>query len=102
LANAQFGTLFPVRRSIRNAIKEIDMIGKIIGGIAGANAASHLRGIGGPGGALLGVGAASLMRRMSPLGLIALAAGGYAFKRYKDKQEKPSRKRQPKVKPSAT
>jgi len=77
------------------------MFGKIIGGIAGAKASDHFRGIGGTGGALLGVGAATLLRRLSPLGLVALAAGGYAFKRYRDKQEKPGRKRQPKVKPSA-
>ena len=78
------------------------MFGKIIGGIAGAKAANHFRGVGGTGGALLGVGAASLMRRMSPLGLVALAAGGYAFKRYKDKQDKPAtRKRQTKAKTNA-
>lgn len=69
------------------------MIGKIIGAVAGAKAADRVRGIGSPGGALLGVGAATLLRRLSPLGLIAAVAGGYAFKRYTDKREKPERSR---------
>jgi len=43
------------------------------------------------GGALLGIGAAALARRLGPVGLIAALAGGYAFKRYKDKQAKPKR-----------
>ena len=76
------------------------MIGKIIGGIAGAKAADHIRGINEPGGALFGIGAAALARRFGPLGLIAALAGGYAFKRYKDKQaRRPSRR--PKARPSA-
>jgi hypothetical protein len=57
-------------------------------------------GIGGTGGALLGVGAAALVKRLGPVGLIAALAGGYAFKRYKDKQDKRTRK--PDVQPSAT
>lgn len=78
------------------------MIGKIIGGIVGAKMAQREpAGLQGPGGALLGIGAAALARRLSPLGLIALAAGGYAFKRYKDRQEKRASRR-PKVRPSAT
>lgn len=70
------------------------MIGKIIGGIAGAKAANHVRGIGGAGGALLGVGTATLLRRLSPLGIVAAVAGGYALKRYADKRDKkrPARK----------
>ncbi len=67
------------------------MLGKIIGGIAGAKAADHVRGLNEPGGALLGIGAAALARRPGPVGLIAALAGGYAFKRYKDKQAKPKR-----------
>jgi len=79
------------------------MIGKIIGGIAGAKAANHIRGVNEPGGALLGIGAAALARRLSLPAMLAIAAGGYAFKRYKDSQDsKPARKRQPKVQPSAT
>ena len=67
------------------------MLGKIIGGIAGAKAANHMRGVNEGGGALLGIGAAALARRLGPVGLIAALAGGYAFKRYKDKQAKPKR-----------
>ena len=67
------------------------MLGKIIGGIAGAKAADHVRGMNEGGGALLGIGAAALARRLGPVGLIAALAGGYGFKRYKDKQAKPKR-----------
>ena len=63
------------------------MFGKIFGGIVGAKAANHVSGIGGTGGALLGVGAAALVKRLGPVGLIAALAGGWAFKRYKDKQQ---------------
>ena len=75
------------------------MIGKIIGGIVGAKAADHVRGINEPGGALLGIGAAALARRLSLPAMLAIAAGGYAYKRYSDKREK--RSARPKVKPSA-
>jgi hypothetical protein len=71
------------------------MIGKIIGGIAGAKAADHMRGVGGTGGALLGIGAATLAKRLSLPAMLAIAAGGYAFKRYKDKQDRRSTKRKP-------
>lgn len=77
------------------------MIGKIIGGIAGAKAADRIRGINEPGGALLGIGAAALARRLSLPAMLAIAAGGYAYKRYTDKQQKRARSR-PKVRPSAT
>jgi len=62
------------------------MFGKIIGGIVGAKAADRLQGVSGPGGALLGVGAATLARRLGPVGLVAALAGGYALKRHKDKR----------------
>jgi len=77
------------------------MLGKIIGGIAGAKAANHMRGVNEGGGALLGIGAAALARRLGPVGLIAALAGGYAFKRYSERRAKrPAAK--PRVRPSAT
>lgn len=76
------------------------MFGKILGGIVGAKAAGHASSIGGTGGALLGVGAATLAKRFGPVGLIAALAGGYAIKRYKDKQAERA-SAQPEVRPSA-
>ena len=77
------------------------MIGKIIGGIVGAKLAkSEPGGLQGPGGAVLGIGAAGLARRLSLPAMLAVAAGGYALKRYKDKQDRRASKR-PKVRPSA-
>ena len=75
------------------------MIGKIIGAVAGKKAADHMRGVSGPTGAILGATAPMLLRRLSLPAMLAVAAGGYAFKRYKDKQDR-ARPR-PKVKPSA-
>ena len=63
------------------------MIGKLIGAMVGAKAAEHARGINGPAGAILGAGAVALARRMSPLSLIAVAAGGYAMKKYNEKRD---------------
>lgn len=63
------------------------MIGKIIGAMAGKRISRHVDGVGGTGGALLGLGAATVMRRMGPLGLVAAAVGGYAFKRYSEKRD---------------
>jgi hypothetical protein len=75
------------------------MIGKIIGAVAGKKAADHMRGVSGPTGAILGATAPMLLRRLSLPAMLAIAAGGYAFKRYKDKQDKRAAK--PKVRPSA-
>lgn len=63
------------------------MLGKIIGAVAGERIAKHVSGINGTGGALLGAGAATLVRRLGPVGLIVAAAGGYALKKYLDKRE---------------
>ena len=62
------------------------MLGKILGAMIGDRAARHFDGIDGPMGAALGVGAASVIRRLGPWGLIAVAVGGYALKRYQDKK----------------
>lgn len=63
------------------------MIGKILGAIVGQRAAKHVGGVSGTGGALLGVGAAALARRLGPVGLAVVAAGGYALKRRRDKAQ---------------
>ena len=62
------------------------MLGKILGAFAGERAARHFDGIDGPVGAALGMGAATVIRRLGPWGLIAVAVGGYARKRYQDKK----------------
>ena len=61
------------------------MIGKIIGAIAGAQASKYSRNIGGTGGALLGVVAVPVIRRMKWSSLAALAAGGYLVKKLNDR-----------------
>jgi mannitol-specific phosphotransferase system IIBC component len=63
------------------------MLGKIIGAVAGRRVSKHISGVSGPGGAVLGVAAAALMRRMGPMGMVAAAVGGWALKRHFDKQE---------------
>lgn len=63
------------------------MIGKIIGAVAGQRLAQGVGGLSGPGGALLGAGAVAAARRLSPLTLVAAAAGGYVLKRHYDKRK---------------
>ena len=64
------------------------MIGKIIGAYAGDKLAKKVDGfgIGGAGGAALGVVAASVLRRMSLPAMLALGAGGYVAKKILDKK----------------
>jgi hypothetical protein len=62
------------------------MIGKVIGAMAGERLAKQLGGISGPGGALLGVGAAAVLRRLGPVGMIGAAIGGYALKKYLERR----------------
>jgi hypothetical protein len=65
------------------------MVGKILGAIVGAQAAkSEPGGLGGTGGALLGAAVPMVLRRFGPLGLVAVAVGGYALKRYTEKPAK--------------
>ncbi len=59
------------------------MIGKMIGAMVGARVADRARGVGGPTGAVLGMVAIPLIRRLGPLGWAAVAIGGLAAKRMK-------------------
>ncbi len=61
------------------------MIGKIIGALAGAQAAQSMRGVNGPVGAILGATSVAMVRRMSLPALVAVAAGGYMWKRMQEK-----------------
>ncbi|OYX65217.1 MAG: hypothetical protein B7Y88_09570 [Sphingomonadales bacterium 32-64-17] len=64
------------------------MIGKIIGGFAGAKMAEKTSSIGGAGGALLGAASVAVVRRLSIPAMIALGAGGYAYKKYSERKAK--------------
>ena len=64
------------------------MIGKIIGGFAGAKMAEKTANVGGAGGALLGAASVAVVRRLSLPALIALGAGGYAYKKYSERKTK--------------
>lgn len=57
------------------------MIGKILGAVVGAKVAESSGKIGSSGGAVVGLAASILVRRMSLPSLLALAAGGYAARR---------------------
>lgn len=61
------------------------MLGKVVGALVGAKVAEQTESVGGVGGALLGVAATSVVRRVRLPALIALAAGGYAVKKLSDK-----------------
>ncbi|KMS56116.1 hypothetical protein V474_14110 [Novosphingobium barchaimii LL02] len=63
------------------------MIGNIIGAVAGNQAAKHIQGVDGTGGAVLGVVATTVLRRLGPAGLLAAAVGGYALKRYSERRK---------------
>ena len=69
------------------------MIGKILGGIAGAKAAKGSRDVGGAKGALMGAASVGLLRRMSIPALLAIGAGGYAYKKWSDRREAARAKR---------
>ncbi|MFN2099875.1 hypothetical protein [Altererythrobacter sp. MF3-039] len=63
------------------------MIGKVIGAFVGDKVAKQTTSIGGPTGAALGVLATSVIARMSIPAMVVLGAGGYAVKKYLDKQD---------------
>ncbi|MDG6077805.1 hypothetical protein E3U23_01155 [Erythrobacter litoralis] len=61
------------------------MIGKVIGAFVGDRLAKQTSGIGGAGGAALGVVAATVLRRMSLPAMLAIGAGGYLAKKMSEK-----------------
>lgn len=63
------------------------MLGKIFGGIMGAKAAKGRGGVSEPGGALMGVASVAMARRFGIPGILAAAAGGYAFKKYSERKK---------------
>ena len=69
------------------------MLGKIFGALAGKRMAEHTGGLGGTGGALLGAAGATMLKRMSLPGLIAVTVGGYALKKWKNKRDAETAKR---------
>jgi len=69
------------------------MLRKILGAVAGKSAAEHTGSMGGTKGALLGVGGATMLKRMGLPGLIAVTVGGYALKKWKDKRDRAEAKR---------
>jgi len=66
------------------------MIGKIIGGLVGAQASKKVSSIGGTGGAILGAVAVPVIARMRLPTLLLLGAGGYLAKKLIDKNEEAS------------
>lgn len=57
------------------------MIGKAIGAFVGDKLAKQTSGVGGASGAVMGVVAASVLRRLSLPAILALSAGGYLAKK---------------------
>lgn len=64
------------------------MIGKLIGALVGKRAAQHVSGVSETGGVLLGAAAVPVAKRLGLLGVIAVAAGGYALKRHLDREDR--------------
>ena len=62
------------------------MFGKILAAVVGAKAAENTK-VGGAGGALIGVAATTLLRRLSLPVLIGVTAAGYALKKRSDRRE---------------
>ncbi|RDC59220.1 hypothetical protein HME9302_00405 [Alteripontixanthobacter maritimus] len=65
------------------------MIGRLIGAFVGSKAAKQTSAIGGSTGAVLGVLAPTILRRMSIPGMLAIGAGGYLVKKLADKKDQP-------------
>lgn len=78
------------------------MIGKIFGAFVGDKLAKQTTMIGGPTGAALGVVATTLARRLSIPAMIAIAAGGYAYKKWSEKKAEDSHPPKTSVAPETT
>jgi len=63
------------------------MLKRIIGAAIGAKLAKNSPAVGGATGAALGAAVPWVLGRLSLPGMIALAAGGYAAKRYMERRE---------------
>lgn len=63
------------------------MIGKLIGAFVGDKIAKQTSGVSGASGAVMGVAATTLLRRMSLPAILAIGAGGYLAKKAVDKQQ---------------
>lgn len=77
------------------------MFGKIIGAVLGSKLSESTRGVGGSGGAILGMGAVALAKRASLPLLVVLTAGGYFAKKHFDKKQAAEAKEPPHVAPAA-
>lgn len=62
------------------------MLGKVIGAFAGEQIARRIGGGSGIGGALIGIAAPAVLRRMGPGGIAAAAIGGYVVKKVLDRR----------------
>jgi hypothetical protein len=63
------------------------MIKRLIGAVAGREAAKHTAAVGGTGGAILGALVVPLIARLSIPTMLAVTAGGYIAKRLYDKRQ---------------
>lgn len=63
------------------------MIGKIISAVVGKKIAERTPGISEGGGALMGLAAATVMRRMGPMGMLAAAGGTWLVSRAMKKKQ---------------
>ena len=63
------------------------MLGKIISAVVGKKIAERTPGMSESGGALMGVVAATAMRRMGPMGMAAAAAGTWLLSRHFKKKQ---------------
>ena len=79
------------------------MIGKVITAMVGSKLAEKTPKLSGPAGAALGFAVPIVLRRLSLPAMIALGAGGYAYKKFTEKNGKSTTEpTTPTVAPSAT